>query len=59
VGCRLKIVSSHMKKSIGEARPYYERALHIFMARLGPNHALTQTVQRNLAALDTLINQSQ
>ena len=41
------------------ARPYFERALHIFMARLGPNHAFTQTVQRNLAALEALMNQSQ
>jgi tetratricopeptide (TPR) repeat protein len=44
---------------LAEARPYYERALHVFMARLGPNHALTQTVQDNLAALEALMNQSQ
>jgi Tfp pilus assembly protein PilF len=41
------------------ARPYYERALYIFIARLGQNHAFTQTVQRNLAALDALMNRSQ
>jgi hypothetical protein len=39
------------------ARPYYERALRIFMARLGSNHANTQTVQNNLAALDAMLSQ--
>ena len=47
------------QRDLGGARPYYERALHIFMARLGPNHVFTQTVQRNLAALEALMNQSQ
>jgi len=41
------------------ARPYYERALRILMARLGPNHASTRAVQRNLADLEALMNQSQ
>jgi hypothetical protein len=33
------------------ARPYFERALAIFIACLGPDHPHTQTVRDNLAAL--------
>jgi hypothetical protein len=40
------------------ARPYYERALAIFMARLGPDHPYTYTVGDNLAALLEQINQA-
>jgi hypothetical protein len=35
------------------ARLYYEHALAILVSRLGPQHPYTQTIQRNLAALDT------
>ena len=45
--------------NLGGARRYFERALSIFVARLDPNHAFTQTVQRDLAALEALMNQSQ
>jgi hypothetical protein len=40
------------------ARPYYERALAIFTARLGPDHPNTHTVGDNLAALLEQINQA-
>ena len=40
------------------ARPYYERALAILMARLGPDHPYTRTVGDNLAALLERINQA-
>jgi hypothetical protein len=33
------------------ARPYFERALAILTARLGPDHPHTQTVRRNLVTL--------
>ncbi|HVR98913.1 MAG TPA: tetratricopeptide repeat protein, partial [Thermoanaerobaculia bacterium] len=36
---------------LAAARPYYERALAIFEARLGPDHPDTKTVRENLAAL--------
>ena len=34
------------------ARPLYERTLTIYEVVLGPQHPNTQTVRRNLAALD-------
>jgi len=34
------------------ARPYYERALAILEAKLGPDHPHTVTVRRNLEALE-------
>jgi Tfp pilus assembly protein PilF len=34
------------------ARPYWERALHIFRLRLGQDHPYTQTIQANLDALE-------
>jgi hypothetical protein len=36
------------------AKPYFERALHIFHLRLGQEHPFTQTVQANLEALETV-----
>jgi hypothetical protein len=37
--------------NLAGARPYFERALAILTARLGPDHPHTQSVRDNLAAL--------
>lgn len=43
----------HLKAAgdLAGARPYYEQALAILTARLGPDHPNTQTVRNNLTAL--------
>jgi hypothetical protein len=46
--------ASRLLQAMGDlqgARPYFERALAILTARLGPDHPHTQTVRRNLDAL--------
>jgi hypothetical protein len=40
------------RAQFAEAKPYYERALHIFRLRLGQDHPYTQTVQEKLEALE-------
>jgi len=40
------------------ARPYYQRALAILTARLGPDHPHTRAVSDNLAALLEQIKQA-
>jgi hypothetical protein len=37
---------------LAAARPYFEQALAILEARLGPAHPTTQIVRNNLASLD-------
>lgn len=41
----------HQLGDLAGARPYYEQALAILTARLGPDHPNTQTVRNNLTAL--------
>jgi hypothetical protein len=55
----IAVLSPEYLGYLAAARPYYERALAIWEARLGPDHPNTKIARENLAALGRLESDEQ